>query len=703
MLNSIKISGSSSYDVIVKGSKKLDLSWEKYDDNRFVAYIEDEIEFDQLFVNGEKQILARYPNYDEKGGNWQGHAADAIAPERIKTWKNPVGAIVHITHKAEWGDFHYVIEGVGKNGAVKLKGGFQNNRPENGLHDKYRMVENVFEELDSPGEWFYNSVEQKLYYWPQEGINLSTAMVEVSILKHLVELKGTIEKPVKNVIISGICFKHTRRTFMEHYERLLRSDWAMYRGGAFLIDGAENCEINDCEFTELGGNAIFVNKFNRNIKITGNHIHECGATAISFVGDTSAVRSPSFYYYEFVPFKKMDKEIGPKNMLYPAECLVSDNLIYHSGRIEKQTAGVQISMAMNITVRNNSIYDVPRAGINIGDGTWGGHIIEFNDVFNTVLETGDHGSFNSWGRDRFWHPKRKILDSLVAAIPDMPRWDAINTTIIRNNRFRCDHGWDIDLDDGSSNYKIYNNLCLNGGIKLREGFFRTVENNIMVNNGFHPHVWFKNSGDIFRKNIIMTGHRDIRLSGWGKQIDYNLFPTSEVLKKAQNNNTDKNSTFGNPLFKNPEQGNFSVEKKSPALKLGFVNFPQKDFGVRKPELRKLAKEPIIPQFHISEFQKDKIISRNWLGTKIKNVETLGERSAAGIAKEEGVLILQVDKGGLADQAGLQVGDVIIICESATVKRMEDLLMEHQERNWMGHLKLTVIRNQKEELITISTK
>jgi hypothetical protein len=34
------------------------------------------------------------------------------------------------------------------------------------------------------------------------------------------------------------------------------------------------------------------------------------------------------------------------------------------------------------------------------------------------------------------------------------------------------------LDDGSSNYQIYNNLCLNGGIKLREGFYRTVENNI---------------------------------------------------------------------------------------------------------------------------------------------------------------------------------------------------------------------------------
>ena len=49
--------------------------------------------------------------------------------------------------------------------------------------------------------------------------------------------------------------------------------------------------------------------------------------------------------------------------------------------------------------------------------------------------------------------------------------DAVRTTIIHNNRFRCDRGWDIDLDDGSSNYHIYNNLCLNGCIKIRVGFY----------------------------------------------------------------------------------------------------------------------------------------------------------------------------------------------------------------------------------------
>jgi len=605
-------------------------------------------------------------------------------------------------HGGEWGDFHYVISAIDKKGEPILEGGHQNNRP-SGLHKEYRMVENVYEELDSPGEWYFDESVSTLYFWPPQEMDLKTATIEVPVLKHLIEIKGLQGNRVRNVTISGIRFEHSKQTFMEVYEPLLRSDWTMYRGGAIRIEGAEQCSINDCEFTNLGGNVIFVNGYNRKIEISGNHIHNCAATAISFVGDPSAVRSPSFKYGEYVPMAAMDRIIGPANEMLPSDCRVSDNLIYKTGCIEKQTAGVQISMSMKIEVSHNSIYDVPRAGINIGEGTWGGHIIEYNDVFKTVQESGDHGSFNSWGRDRFWHPNRKTLDSLVDAHPDMHTWDAIHTTIIRNNRFRCDHGWDIDLDDGSSNYHIYNNLCLNGGIKLREGFDRTVENNIMVNNGFHPHVWFKNSNDVFRSNIVMTGHKDILLQGWGKEIDYNLFATENGLNQAQKNGTDSNSRHGNPLFRNPESGDFSLEQNSAAFDLGFVNFSMNEFGVKSPKLKALAGEPDIPLLHIAEFQKTKVKQRNWLGATIKNVETLGERSAAGLNETAGVLILEVKPAGLADLAGLGAGDVIIRCEKEDINAMSDLLLAHQGANWMGRLNLVIFRNQKRESLVIRTK
>ncbi|RAJ07998.1 PDZ domain-containing protein [Arenibacter echinorum] len=703
-LGNLSIIGEGSDLVTIKGSKRLQPDWEKYNDHIWVSQMPDNTAFDQLFVNGIRQNLARYPNYDERAGHWQGHSADAISLERVKSWAQPIGTIVHAMHAGEWGGFHYTISGINEKGEPVLSGGHQNNRPSAGMHEKLRMVENVFEELDSPGEWYFDKNTSKLYYWPQTTIDIQNAIFEGVYLKHLLEIKGSEELPVKDVSIEGIKFEHAKRTIMENYEPLLRSDWTIYRGAAVFIEGTENIVVKDCEFSNLGGNVIFVSNYNRSTTISGNHIHDCGASAISFVGSPSAVRSPSFQYDEFIPFKELDTIKGPANNMFPKTCTVDNNLIYRTGRLEKQTAGVEISMAMDITVSNNSIYEVPRAGINVSEGTWGGHIIEYNDVFNTVLESGDHGSFNSWGRDRFWHPNRETMDEIVAKNPKMPLWDAIHTTIIRNNRFRCDHGWDIDLDDGSTNYAIYNNVCLNGGLKLREGFYRTVENNIMINNGFHPHVWFKNSEDVFRQNIVLTDHKDIRLQAWGKEVDYNLFPDEEALLKAQRNNTDLQSVFGNPQFINPNTGNYTVSENSPALKIGFKNFPMDSFGVKKMALKKIAKTPKFPIiWSLDNSEKTKKTSLNWLGAQIKNIETMEERSASGLSKTAGVLIINIDAKSVLSNSALQPGDVIIAGESKEIDKISDLMKMYQEHNWKGVLNLKIFRNQKIMELTIKTK
>jgi len=704
VLNKLDLTAATPGSVFIKGSKKLNVQWDRKD-TLFSCNMSEHseiVDIQQLYVNGRKQILSRYPDYNEDGGHWQGHAPDALSPDRIASWRNPIGTIVHAMHGSEWGDFHYRITGLDEGGFAILEGGHQNNRP-NRMHSNYRMVENVLEELDKPGEFYFDPTQKILSWYPIEKDFPNESTLEIPILKELIIIKGESGNPVRDVTISGIHFCQSKRTFMEEYEPLLRSDWTIYRGGAIFVEQAEDCEISSCEFADLGGNGIFISGYNRNIRIAENHIHDIGASGVALVGLPSAVRSPSFQYGQFVSIVDMDKEIGPKTEDYPSQCQIDNNLIYRIGRIEKQVAGVQLSMCMDIIVSHNSIYDVPRAGINISEGTWGGHIVEYNDVFMTVQESGDHGSFNSWGRDRFWHPNRSILDSLTLADPDMPLWDAIHTTIIRNNRFRCDHGWDIDLDDGSTNYEIYNNLCLNGGIKLREGFYRKVENNIMINNGFHPHVWFSNSSDIFRHNIVMTRHKDIRLDAWGQEVDSNLFPSDGALTRARENGTDQNSISGNPDFLAPEKGDFRVSENSPALKIGFQNFDMEQFGVQTPNLKNIRKEPKIPVLFITEFQKEKHLDREWLGARIKNIETLAERSASGLSEESGVLVLEIQKGGLADKAGLKLGDVILRCEEDVVKNIDDLLKTHQGHNWTGRLQLTVFRNQEDLGIEIKTK
>lgn len=702
-MGSISIEASEPGTVSVKGSKVITGKWEPYKDGILMLKTDVDISaYSQLYMDGKEQILARYPNYDSTASHYNGYAADAIDPERVKQWKHPQGAIVHAMHRGEWGGFHFEVEEVDSLGEVKLIGGHQNNRP-SAMNAKYRMVENVFEELDAPGEWYFDKQKSTLFLYPRKGINISRAKIEATSLNHLFEIIGTPDNPIEKVTLKGLRLEHTNRTFMEKYEPLLRSDWMIYRGAAIFMENTQNCTIIDCELTNLGGNTIFASGFNREIAIEGNHISNCGASAISFVGLPSAVRSPSFNYKEFVEFEDLDLEKGPKSKEYPSNCTVDNNLIHDIGLVEKQTAGVQISMAMNITVSHNSIYDVPRSGINVSEGTWGGHVIEFNDVFNTVLESSDHGAFNSWGRDRFWHPNRKTMDEIMAENPDMPYLDATKTTIIRNNRMRCDHGWDIDLDDGSSNYHLYNNLCLNGGIKLREGFYRTVENNIMVNNGFHPHVWFKNSGDVFRKNIMMTDHKDIRLQAWGKEVDYNLFPDKSALEKAQQNGTDMHSSFGDPKFIDPTHGNFTVAQRSQALALGFVNFSMNDFGVQKPALKKMAKTPVIPALIFPAGNESAIKTTEWLGAALKNIETMAERSASGLKETSGVLVTEIEGKSLAEIGGLQKGDVIVQCEENKIRNITDLLNSVQGNNWKGVLSIGIVRNQKEREISLNTK
>lgn len=702
-LSGITIKGSNTSEVSIKGSVPLYSKWDTYTDNIYVTDVPEHLDFDQLVVEGKAQILARFPNYNEDGHYWQGYAEDVISKERVASWKKPEGTYFHALHGGRWGGFHFQITGVNEDGSPILTGGHQNNRRSK-PHKEYRMVENVFEELDSPGEWYLDKEDHKLYYWPLKGIDMNTSKFEVAVLKNLIQVVGTLENPVKGITISGITFKNTQRTFMEEFEPLLRSDWNIYRGAVMFFEGTENCKVLDNVFTNLGGNVIMASKYNKGLEIVGNHIHECGASAVSFVGDASAVRSPSFNYGQYIDLAEMDTISGPKNELYPRECFVKDNLIHRIGRTEKQTAGVQISMAMDITVSHNSIYDVPRAGINIGDGTWGGHILEYNDVFNTVLETSDHGSFNSWGRDRFWHPERKYMDSITTANPDMPKWDAIKTTIIRYNRFRCDHGWDIDLDDGSSNYHIYNNLLLNSGLKLREGFNRVAENNIMVNNSLHPHVWFENSEDVFKYNIISNTYQDVGLLGWGKELDYNLFSTEEAMMKPQIYNMDKNSTFGDPLFKDPKNLDFTVLENSPALKLGFKNFPMDQFGVKKEVFKGIAKTPEVPVFADPSQAESKgapVVA--WLRNNLKSVESEQEQSAYGLNSAEGVIVLKIWKPSLAvKNGGIKTGDVIIETNGKKVSNIKDFFKINSESK-TGKLELVVMRNQSETLLKINTK
>jgi len=348
----------------------------------------------------------------------------------------------------------------------------------------------------------------------------------------------------------------------------------------------------------------------------------------------------------------------------------------------------------------------------VSEGTWGGHLIEGCDVFDTVLETHDHGSFNSWGRDRFWH----IKEASAKQVAELSLLDAVETSVIRNSRWRCDHGWDVDLDDGSSNYDIYNNLLLAKGLKLREGFRRHAWNNVIVNNGLHPHVWYVGNGDEVSGNILMSQHRPARMkrpNADSARVDQNLFfvaDASTVKATSDKLGWDKNSIFGDPQFVHPASGDFRVKEGSPAFDIGFKNFPMDQFGVKKPALKKIARTPQLPTPVLAKAKAKRASNKAreatrpakplvWLGASLQALS--GEAfSAYGVGKEEGgVVLTQVAKNSEAAQQGLKEGDVVQQVNGKAV-RTSDALLQACARAGKKPLTLKIVRDQQAKKITV---
>ena len=85
------------------------------------------------------------------------------------------------------------------------------------------------------------------------------------------------------------------------------------------------------------------------------------------------------------------------------------------------------------------------------------------------------------------------------------------------------------------------------------------------------------------------------------------FQPTMTLKHWQSFGLDVHSVFAEPLFIDPQNGDFRVQEKSPARKLGFKNFPMDSFGVTTPSFK-------------SEIETEKLKHPKYLLHIYKNLE-----------------------------------------------------------------------------------
>ena len=133
---------------------------------------------------------------------------------------------------------------------------------------------------------------------------------------------------------------------------------------------------------------------------------------------------------------------------------------------------------------------------------------------------------------------------------------------------------------------------------------------------------------------------------WGKEMDYNLVhragrdgAAARRRSLPSNRSRDAHSLVADAQFVDPANGDFRVKDGSPALKLGFVNFPMDQFGVQKPELKAIARTPEMPKIGnvgrlAGKSPSAKRASYAWQA-KIRDISGLGERSAYGLPDESG--------------------------------------------------------------------
>ncbi len=632
--------------VTISGGRKLDCRWRPFRDGIMSCELPDvqagELSFTQLFVNGKRQIRARYPDHDPSLPGVSGYlqAAGALSddvpdpcpgpnddmtfsggpPRGIlfdpatftkRRWSRPEEAVIHSYQASHWGNLQWRVKALDYDSNIIWFGhGGQQigakwfNQPCDVSQRSRFYLENVFEELDAPGEWYLDQRQGAFYYLPPADVEVRTAAVEVPVLPQLLRFLGTQQEPVHDIAFRGFRFAHTASTFLEEYSVPSLSDWAIHRGGAVFLQGAHDCRIENCWFDAVGGNAVFVNNHNRGLVVTGCKFTSTGDSAVCFVGSLELTNGTQ--------------------RSFPYECRATNNLIHDCGVFGKQIAAVYISRAKRITAGHNLIYNMPRAGICIGDGTWGGHIIEYNHIHDTCRETGDHGPFNAWGRDRYWC----LVQSHTEPLKERSHYagevliDAMEPVIVRHNFFQERAGWGLDLDDGASNYEIYNNLCVGVSVKLREGAYRTIHNNIWVNGANSPcfHVGNEDNHDRCLRNITVMRAADMHpehdlnfemgkgygeiytliappaRGPWLEEIDYNCFYSDlgefvarvrlregerrkYSLEEWRQLGFDLHSVFADPMFVAPERNDYRVKPGSPALKLGFENFEMGKWGL----------------------------------------------------------------------------------------------------------------------------
>ena len=156
-------------------------------------------------------------------------------------------------------------------------------------------------------------------------------------------------------------------------------------------------------------------------------------------------------------------------------------------------------------------------------------------------------------------------------------------------------------------------------------------------------------------------------------------------------------------FVDPARGDYRVKDGSPALALGFVNFPMDQFGVQKAgtEGHRPHAGAARAKARCRRAGARDTTPRAWLGARVRNIADKGEMSAFGLPGVTGVLVLEVPAGSALAKAGLQKNDVILSVNGAKAADVAGLLRQASALTAGQTVPVAIWRNQKESALMLT--
>ena len=551
---------------------------------------DDQWNFRQLFVNGERRPRTRLPKKGEyRIESLPGYTGDFLrsptkqfvyaAGNIVPAWRNLRD--VEVVGITRWLDNRLPIESVSEQTRTVTF-----DRPSlfallSGSEPGPYWVENVFEALDTPGQWYLDRPQGRLYYLPRPGEEMTAAKIVAPRLLRVVEVVGRPGDPVHDIRFEGLIFAHTEWQPPSDYASSLQAGIEV--PGALLFDYAERCSVTDGGIEHIGNYAIEVGVGCADIEIARNHITDIGA---------GGIRIGHFFSWETDGSGRLTERGLQRKAAMPTghhsqRITVADNVIARCGRFTPEAVGVFVGDNANNKVIHNHIHDLFYSGISVGSvQDFGpnharGNIVEYNHIHDI-----GQGMLSDMG-------------GIYACSTPGTR---IRYNIVHDVSRRDYGGWGIYTDEGCHEVLIQNNLvfrCQDGALFVHHSRDITAQNNIFALN----RIAQVDRGGIggfeltFQRNLIYylegraVGSYGIERSGRDVcAFDRNLYWNASgkpVLfgKKSfvewQAAGQDKNGVIADPLFVDPEKGDFRLRAGSPSMRIGFEPWDLTAVGPRR--------------------------------------------------------------------------------------------------------------------------